>query len=130
MSNRLGVAASLATVFLFGPFLSAAQADGDPVAGRRVWARCAACHLINASGNNTVGPNLYKVIGRRAGTVAKFEYKSKLKGSDLVWTEDVLEDFLKDPRPLVAGSAMQTFIGLANEKDREDVVAYIKDVSK
>ncbi len=86
--------------------------------------------MINASGNHTVGPNLYRILGRKAGTVPKFEYKSKLKGSDIVWTEDALEEFLKDPRPLVAGSVMQTFAGLANEKERDDVIAYIKEQSK
>ena len=127
---RLGITTGLAFAALVGPLLQSAWADGDPAAGRRIFTRCAACHLINASGNNTVGPNLYKIIGRKAGTVAKFEYKSKLKDSTIVWTEDALEDFLKDPKPRVAGSAMQTFAGIPNEKEREDLVAYIKDISK
>jgi cytochrome c len=127
---RIGVIVALGIVAFAEPFGNVALADGDPAAGRRVWTRCAACHLLNASGNNTVGPNLYKIVGRKAGTVAKYEYKSKLKDATIVWTEDELEKFLKDPKPLVAGSAMQTFAGIPSEKEREDLIAYIKDVSK
>ncbi|MSO70736.1 MAG: c-type cytochrome [Alphaproteobacteria bacterium] len=128
MSMLRPISAILACVLGFSA--TSAWADGDPAAGRRVFVRCVACHQVNANGSHTVGPNLYRVVGRKAGTVAGYDFKSKLKGSDIIWTEDALEKFLANPKPLIEGTSMQTFPGLPVAKDREDLISYLKDAGK
>jgi cytochrome c len=45
------------------------------------------------------------------------------------WTFDALNKWLLDPRADVPGTAM-TFAGLASEKQRADVIAYLNTLSK
>ena len=43
-------------------------APDNAARGRQLYAQRAACHKIDKSGSSAVVPNLYKVVGRRAGT--------------------------------------------------------------
>src|SRR5512140_3742433 len=49
-------------------------ASADPVAGAVVFQRCAACHSIDPSGRNGLGPNLRGVVGRGSGKAPGFAY--------------------------------------------------------
>ncbi len=121
-----------ATALALAPATGAkAQGAGDPAAGQRVFAQCSACHTINQGGPNRVGPNLHGVIGRKAGSVEGFRYSGpmKQKGEEgLVWTEEVLRPYLKNPREVVAGTIM-AFPGLRQDQQISDVIAYLKQQS-
>ena len=108
---------------------SPAFAKGDKEAGKRVYAQCAACHKIDASGSHGVGPNLNKVIGRRAGTVPGFRFSPAMANSGRVWTETALDAYLAAPMASIPGSRMP-FAGLRNAADRRNVIAYIKSAAK
>ena len=43
---------------------------GDLVHGEKVFKKCSACHMIASGGKNMIGPNLWSVIGRTAGSVS------------------------------------------------------------
>jgi cytochrome c len=43
----------------------------------------------------------------------------------LVWNDANLDKYLQNPKSLVPGTKM-VFPGLKNEKDRQDVIAYLK----
>ena len=50
-----------------------AIAAGDPGHGKSVFAQqCAMCHTATKGGPAILGPNLFGVIGRKAGTVAGY----------------------------------------------------------
>ena len=51
-----------------------------------------------------------------------------LKAKGGTWTFDALNKWLTDPRADVPGTAM-TFAGIANEKQRADVIAYLNTLS-
>ena len=76
-----------------------------------------------------VGPDLYGVVGRKIASVAGFNYSTALKAVSGTWTFDALNKWLTDPRADVPGTAM-LFAGLANEKQRADVIAYLNTLSK
>ncbi|MDI6836374.1 c-type cytochrome [Ciceribacter thiooxidans] len=104
-----------------------AAADGDPVAGAKVFKQCAACHTID--GKNKVGPTLQGVVDRPVATVPGFKYSKAMTefGADgKTWTEDLLKHYLPKPRDLVKGTTM-TFAGLKKEDDIKNVIAYLKD---
>ncbi len=106
-----------------------AQDDGpaDLEAGKKVFRRCAACHMTGADAVNRVGPELYDVVGRTAGTAADFAYSDAMvaAGDDgLVWTTETLDAYLADPRGEVPGNRM-AFAGLPSEADRQAVIAYL-----
>lgn len=83
-------------------------------------AHCMACHSLD---ENRVGPRHRDVLNRRAGSVAGFDYSPALRNSRLLWTPERLLAWLKDPEALIPGQAMD--FHLEQERDREDVVAYL-----
>jgi cytochrome c len=97
--------------------------------GAQVAKQCGACHNFQEGQGPKVGPDLYDVVGRKIASVAGFNYSAALKGVSGTWTFDELNKWLADPRAMVPGTAM-TFAGLANEKQRADVIAYLDTLSK
>ena len=101
----------------------AANAEGDAAAGEKVFTHCAPCHSIKA-GENKVGPSLAGVLGRKAGTEPGFSYSAALKGQDITWNEASVNEWLQGPGKFVKGTKM--IYSVPDEKDRQDVIAYLK----
>jgi cytochrome c len=105
--------------------VAAAQDIGDPGAGEKVFAKCKVCHQIGEGAKNALGPELNGVVGRKAGSAPGYNYSAANKDSGLTWDEATLKRYLKDPRAMVPGTKM-IFPGLSNEKDIDNVIAYLK----
>ncbi len=101
-----------------------ASLTGDAAKGEKVFAQCKACHVAEA-GKNRVGPSLWAVVGRTAGTIEGFNYSKANKESGVTWSEDVLFTYLEAPAKFMPGTRM-AFGGLKNPQDRADVIAYLK----
>jgi cytochrome c len=102
-------------------------AGGDPVAGEKVFKKCAACHSLSPDGKAKVGPDLYGVIGRTTGTSPGFKYSevmTKAGADGHVWTEEELAIYLESPKAMMPGTKM-TFVGLKKPEERADVIAYL-----
>jgi len=121
---RMRLLAAVAALTLVS---AAAHAAGDPVAGKGVFARCAACHTDQKGGGNGLGPNLYGVVGRKAASLPNFSYSSALKSSGITWTPDKLKIWVSGPQKLVPGTKM-AFGGISSGKQIEDVVAYLQSL--
>jgi cytochrome c len=117
--------AALAAGTLMVPAI-AQNAAGDPARGRTVFARCVACHAVTP-GTNRIGPSLAGVVGRKAGSVAGFNYSPAMKGSKVVWNARSLDTFLTRPSAIVPGTKM-AFAGIANPADRANLIAYLGTV--
>ena len=99
-----------------------AFADGDPVHGKIVFNRCAACHSV--TGQKRMGPPLNGVIGRTAGLIEGTQYSDALRNAGIVWSDDNLDRFLQAPQKFLTGTTMM--ISLPQARDRADVIAYLK----
>ncbi len=104
---------------------TASFADGDPVKGEKVFKKCKACHTVDKGGKNLVGPNLFGVVGAKAAQKEGYKYSPAMMESGLTWDEATLDTYLTKPKALVKKTKM-TFVGLKKEKQREDVIAYLK----
>jgi len=102
---------------------SSAQA-GDPAKGKTVFQRCAICHRVDQNGGNGLGPNLFGIVGRKAGTAANFNYSAAMKNSGITWTTDKLTAYVEHPSAVVPGNKM-AFAGISDAGQRGDVVAYL-----
>jgi cytochrome c len=103
----------------------ASFADGDVAKGKAAFERqCAICHTVEKGGDNRYGPNLFGIVGRKAGTVPGFAYSNAFKTrANWEWTEDAIGGWAMFPSAMVPGTAMGIFQGIA-EPDRDDLVAY------
>lgn len=123
-TNKRICGLTLATLALFGSSAALAQAAGDPVKGKTVFARCAICHTVEP-GKNKLGPTLANIVGSKAGEVPGFNFSPAMKASKVVWTPDALDKYLTNPRAFMPGNRM-IFAGLPKPEDRANVIAYLK----
>lgn len=104
---------------------------GDATAGQRLFNQCRACHNANEGGRNGVGPNLYRVYGRPAGSIEGFRYSAPMRekaAGGLVWNNENLRAYLSDPKAVVPGGSM-SFPGFRdNQQNISDVIAYLRQV--
>jgi cytochrome c len=111
-----------AIVLAVTPAVAMAQ---DPEAGKVVFNKCRACHQVGEGAKNMVGPVLNGLAGRKAGTIAGYNYSEANKNSGIVWDEPTFREYIKNPRAKIPGTKM-VFAGLRDEKEISDLWAYLK----
>jgi cytochrome c len=95
-------------------------AGGDPAHGKALYQACQACHSID---DNDLGPKHRGVVGRRAGSIADYNYSPALKSSGLTWDPATLDRWLSNPSALVPGTKM--FFKIDDVQARADIIAYL-----
>ena len=95
--------------------------NGDATRGKEIYTRCEACHAL---AYDRVGPRHCGLLGRRAGSVPGFDYSAAMKQSGITWSAKTLERFLADPPRTVPATTM-TYAGVADARDRADLIAYL-----
>ena len=116
---------SLATTVFVALASQGALAADDLKHGKKVFKKCKACHSLEA-GKNKVGPSLAGVVDRAAGAVEGFKYSQAMMDSGVTWTAENLHGYLTKPKDFMPGNKM-AFAGLRKEKDRDAVIAFIKN---
>ena len=101
-----------------------AQAEGDPAKGKKVFKKCAACHAIT-EGKKKVGPSMFGVWERPAGSVEGYKYSKSMAAAGYNWDEEHLSGFLAAPKKYLPGTKMG-FSGIKKEKQLVDLLAYLK----
>jgi cytochrome c len=136
---------AFATALMATASLTDSASAQDAAKGETVFNKCKVCHRIGEGARNNVGPVLNGVMGRQAGTMEAFAYSplNKAAGeSGLKWDENLIFAYLEDPNVFLKkfltekGKADQAtgqtkmVFKLANEQERKDVIAYLKQFSK
>lgn len=121
MSKLLGCAVLAVSLTL--PI--AAQAGGNAGQGKTYFNRCAICHSNQKGAPNRIGPNLFGIVGRKAGSLPNFFYSGAMKKSGITWTHEKLEAYIAKPQALVPGNRM-AFAGVSSHQQVDDLVAYLE----
>ncbi|TYC85411.1 c-type cytochrome [Novosphingobium sp. BW1] len=96
----------------------------DAVTGRKVFGgSCAVCHGTTP-GEKKMGPSLFGVVGRKAGSAEGFRFSRALAKDGRSWNPKRLEAFLANPRKEIPGTRM-AYAGLRNAEQRKALVAYL-----
>ena len=126
--NRIQPIAIAILVLIILPYRAVAQ-PGDATRGERMYRACVACHSLEPNRNMT-GPSLAEVWNRTAGSLASFpRYSPPLKASGIVWTDDTLDEWIKDPQHFIPGNTM-TFPGIRDARQRADLLAFLKEATQ
>ena len=110
-------------------FLMPWRAAADVAAGQTQFNKCKICHTVEAGGHSAVGPNLHGIFGRKAGTADNFSYSAAMKNSGIVWNDDTLTKYLRDPKGVVPGGKM-AFPGIKDDKQLADLLAYLHQATQ
>ena len=86
---------------------------------------CRTCHTLR-EGDNRLGPNLHKIVGRKAGALPGYGYSSALKGADITWDKASLDKFIANPDQVVSGHSMRPYGGIASAEERAKIVAFLE----
>src|SRR5271163_3402938 len=114
---------TIAGLLLAGSATAALAAD--PAVGEKIFkAQCGICHAVVA-GQNRIGPTLFGVVGRRAGSVPGFNYTADHKKLGVTWDAATLDKYLVNPRAMVPDTSM-VYAGLKDDAKRADLVAYLE----
>jgi cytochrome c len=90
---------------------------------------CRTCHTLR-EGDNRLGPNLYRIIGRKAGALPNYTYSSAMKSGDLVWDKSALDRFMADPDQVVPGHSMKPYGGIASSEERARIIDYLEESAR
>ncbi|HEX2885862.1 cytochrome c family protein [Vineibacter terrae] len=100
----------------------------DAAAGEAIFKKaCTTCHTSEKGGPNKVGPNLFGIAGNKKAHLDGFSYSSGMTSKGGQWTDEDLNEFLFKPANFVKGTKM-AFVGLPKDKDRGDVIAFLKSL--
>ena len=134
---KISVYAALATLALAVPAV-AQDAGGDPEAGLKEFNKCKACHMVQAPDGTDIvkggktGPNLYDVVGRKAGSEEGYKYSDaliKLGEAGEVWSEEDLMHYITDPNSYTQEKTgdpkLKTKMTFKLGKNQEDIVAFL-----
>jgi len=114
----LGIASALSLLVAWPSHGYAQSLDG----GRLFRQRCASCHAIEP-GRNIVGPHLFAVVGRKAGSVEGARYSDAMRRAETVWDAQALDRFLANPRQFLPGTTMS--MAVPNAGERKALIDYL-----
>jgi len=112
-------AASSVSVNIMDLFASTSAAEGE-----KVFKKCAACHSIAEGGKNKIGPALWGVLGRKAGSLSNYKYSKAMTAYGKSWSFEEMNSFLIKPKDWIKGTKM-SFAGIKNPKERAAVILYM-----
>ena len=94
--------------------------------GEKVFKKCAACHSIAEGGKNKIGPALWGVLGRQAGSLPDYKYSKAMAAHGKKWSFEEMNGFLIKPKDWIKGTKM-SYAGLKSEKERAAVILYMNE---
>ena len=86
---------------------------------------CRQCHSF-VKGDNRLGPSLYGVVGRKAGTAPGYlAYSSSMKMAGWLWTPEMIDKWITNPYKILPNTNMRPFPGVPDAKTRQTIIAFL-----
>lgn len=123
-SKKVLIAALSGIALLLSSPCALAQAAENASGQQAFNNACRTCHMVR-EGDNRLGPNLHKIIGRKAGSLPDYAFSSAMKEAGFVWDEEKLDRFMAKPDEVVPGNNMKPYGGLASDEERKKIIAFL-----
>ena len=125
MARLLTCGLPIAAALLASAALTGNAVAGDAAHGKAIFSQqCGVCHSAAKGGPTLVGPVLYGVVGRPAGSVGGYSYSSAMRSAGFTWSTDKMHAYVAAPSNVVPGNHMP-YAGLKNPAQLDDLVAYL-----
>jgi cytochrome c len=122
----LGMGLAAAILALPGATRATENLPGDAGRGKSLFEkRCTGCHGLD---QDKEGPRLRAVYGRRAGSVATFQYSDALRTAHITWDDAALDHWLTDTEAVIPKNDMAFRVPSAEE--RADIIAFLRSTTQ
>lgn len=92
--------------------------------------KCSICHTLTPDTANRAGPSLFKLFGRKVGTLPGYSYSKALTDRDFTWTPETVEAlFAEGPENYVPGTKMP-LQKMQNPVERKALIAFLKHATE
>ncbi|TGQ69340.1 c-type cytochrome [Mesorhizobium sp. M00.F.Ca.ET.186.01.1.1] len=109
--------------------ISARLASANAQSGKEIFdGTCGTCHLAAPGLKVAKRANLWGVVGRQKASQSDVQYSSAMKEAGGTWSFEDLNSFISNPAFSLPGTDM-IFPGLHDEKQRADLIAYLRTLS-
>ena len=89
--------------------------------------QCGTCHATTLAEPTRQGPQLSKIVGRRAGSVEGFHYSPGFAKAGFVWDEAKLDAWITDPQAMIPGTVMA--YRQPKPEVRSAIIAYLRELN-
>jgi aldose sugar dehydrogenase len=88
-----------------------------------IFRHCLNCHSLDDRA--AIGPNLVNIVGRPVASVAGYPYSTALRSLGGRWTEEKLNEFLKNPAEFAPGTTM-VMEGVIDDSLRAEIIQMLQ----
>ncbi|RMG92919.1 MAG: hypothetical protein D6703_00830 [Zetaproteobacteria bacterium] len=106
---------------------------GDAHRGKRLAAKCLACHRLDD--RRKVGPGLKGVVGRRAGKMPDMKYSKALAEAQWIWDEPKLAEWVCNSKQAIrklsgddSATTKMPAQRICDPRDQSDLIAFLKSI--
>lgn len=129
MSKLAAAAAACAALIALGPGFAADAAADDSNSAEQGEIKfntyCRTCHSW-MKGDNRLGPSLYGIVGRKAGTAPGYlGYSPSMKSAGWIWTKAMIDSWITNPYKILPDTNMRPFPGVADPATRKKIIAFL-----
>ena len=86
---------------------------------------CGDCHSLARPAKNKKGPSLIGILGKPAAGVPNFAYSPALQATKILWTTQMLDAYIKNPKAVVPGGGKMKYDGLADAAERAAIIEFL-----
>ncbi|MEI2387119.1 c-type cytochrome [Breoghania sp. JC706] len=102
------------------------QVEGADLGARQFARKCSVCHTLTPDDGNRAGPTLYRIFGRKAGSVAGYHYSPALERADIVWSEETIARLFDEGPDVVTPGSKMPMQRIRSLEERDALIAFLK----
>lgn len=88
--------------------------------------KCSVCHTLTPDGANRAGPTLYRVFGRKAGTLPGYDYSKALKTASIIWNEETISQLFDDGPDIMVPGTKMPIQRLKSIEKRKELIEFLR----